>query len=114
MTTQTTYLTHYTVQRGNTLTAIAGMFGTTVEKLVKWNRIDNPDLIHPGQRLIVGQHDSPQDTFYTVKSGDTLTAIAGKFGTTVETLVKWNRIENPDLIHPGQRLIVAKSDTTAA
>ncbi|MFF2183756.1 LysM peptidoglycan-binding domain-containing protein [Streptomyces sp. NPDC058155] len=31
------------------------------------------------------------------------------FGITVEQLVKWNRIKDPDLIHPDQRLIVAKS-----
>ncbi|MFE3247239.1 LysM peptidoglycan-binding domain-containing protein [Streptomyces sp. NPDC059209] len=37
MTTQTTHPTHYTVQRGDTLSAIAEMFGTTVEQLAKWN-----------------------------------------------------------------------------
>lgn len=58
MTTQTTHLTHYTVQRGDTLGAIAEMFGTTVEKLVKWNRIKDPDLIHPDQRLVVAKSDT--------------------------------------------------------
>jgi LysM repeat protein len=110
MTTHATNLTYYTVKAGDTLTAIAAKFGTTVQQLVKWNGIPNPDLISIAQRLIVAKSDSPQETFYTVKAGDTLTAIAAKFGTTVQQLVKWNGIPNPDLIRVGQRLIVAKSE----
>jgi LysM repeat protein len=42
-------------------------------------------------------------TNYTVKSGDTLTAIARKYGTTVEALLKANpQIKNPDLIRVGE------------
>ncbi|MGP4004581.1 LysM peptidoglycan-binding domain-containing protein [Streptomyces sp. 8N706] len=114
MTTQESNLTFYTVKSGDTLTAIAARFGTTVQQLVKWNKIPNPDVIKPGQRLVVAKADSPHETFYTVKSGDTLTAIAARFGTTVEQLVKWNRIPNPDVIKPGQRLVVAKSEPMAA
>lgn len=41
---------------------------------------------------------------YTVKSGDTLSGIARKLGTTVAHLVAKNGIVNPNLIHPGQKL----------
>lgn len=41
---------------------------------------------------------------YTVKSGDTLTAIAQKYGTTVSALVKKNNIANPNLIYAGQKI----------
>lgn len=41
---------------------------------------------------------------YTVVSGDTLSGIAAKFGTTVSVLVSLNGIKNPDLIYPGQVL----------
>ncbi len=41
---------------------------------------------------------------YTVKSGDTLSGIASKLGTTVNTLVSKNGISNPNLIYPGQVL----------
>lgn len=41
---------------------------------------------------------------YTVQSGDTLSGIAKRFGTTVDSLVKKNNIENPNLIYPGQVL----------
>ncbi|WP_406293283.1 LysM peptidoglycan-binding domain-containing protein [Embleya sp. NBC_00888] len=109
MSTKTLNITRYTVQSGDTLTAISEMFGATVGQLVEWNKIPNPDLIQIGQKLIVNESDTPHDTFYTVKPGDTLTAIARKYGTNVEQLVTWNGIPNPDLINVGQRLIVAKS-----
>lgn len=41
---------------------------------------------------------------YTVKSGDTLWDIANANGVTVNDLVKWNGISNPDLIHVGQKI----------
>jgi LysM repeat protein len=44
---------------------------------------------------------------YTVVSGDTLGAIAHRFGTTVKRLVDLNAIANPDLIPVGLRLRIA-------
>ena len=44
--------------------------------------------------------------YYTVVSGDNLTKIAKKYGTTVNQLVSWNNISNPNLIYPGQKLRV--------
>ena len=43
---------------------------------------------------------------YTVKSGDTLSKIARKFGTTVDNLVALNGIANPDQIAAGTTLCV--------
>lgn len=44
--------------------------------------------------------------YYTVRSGDTLSALAKKYGTTVSQLVDWNNIKNPNLIYVGQKLRV--------
>lgn len=44
--------------------------------------------------------------YYTVVSGDNLTRIANRYGTTVNQLVAWNGIKNPNLIYPGQKLRV--------
>lgn len=44
--------------------------------------------------------------YYIVKSGDTLSAIAKKYGTTVAQLVKWNGIKNPNLIYVNQKIRV--------
>jgi LysM repeat protein len=41
---------------------------------------------------------------YTVRPGDTLDAIAARFGTTTPTLVQLNGIANPSLIRVGQVL----------
>ena len=48
----------------------------------------------------------PSVQYYTVVKGDNLTKIAKRFGTTVNQLVQWNGIKNPNLIYPGQRLRV--------
>ena len=40
---------YYTVQRGDTLSGIANMYGVTVRYLVRLNGIRNPNLIYPGQ-----------------------------------------------------------------
>lgn len=45
----------YTVQRGDTLTAIAQEHKVSVEDLVKWNKIANADIIFAGQTLIVSR-----------------------------------------------------------
>ena len=45
-------------------------------------------------------------TKYTVVKGDTLTAIATRFGTTVASIANLNGIENVDLIYVGQVLTV--------
>ena len=51
------------------------------------------------------------DEYYTVVSGDTLSGIASRYGVSVNQLVSWNSIANPDLIYVGQRLIVRKDST---
>ena len=55
--------------------------------------------------LILKQTPPPSEPqIYTVKAGDTLTAIARRFSTTVSELVRLNHIKNPDLIYVGQKL----------
>lgn len=56
-----------------------------------------------GKQLHQDTHD------YTVKSGDTLSAIASRYGMTVNALVMLNGIKNANLIYPGQVLRVADS-----
>lgn len=47
---------------------------------------------------------------YTVKKGDTLSAIAKVFNTTVENLVENNNIQNPNMIYVGQVLVIPEND----
>lgn len=46
------------------------------------------------------------DVIYTVQSGDTLSRVAIRYGTTVGELVAINNIQNPNLIYPGQEIKV--------
>ena len=100
--------TTYTVRKGDTLWEIAQKYKTTVNELVRLNKIKNPNLIYPGQKLKVpGKAPSkPKVTgkYYTVRKGDTLWEIAKKYNTTVAKLVSLNKIKNPDLIYPGQKI----------
>ena len=50
---------------------------------------------------------------YTVVSGDTLSGIAARYGTTVANLVALNGISNPNLIRVGQVLKVSGSASTS-
>ena len=48
----------------------------------------------------------PEKTTYTVQDGDSIKAIAQKFGTTVDLIVESNQLKRPDVIKPGDRLRV--------
>lgn len=65
------------------------------------------------QTVLGSRYDEVQGTinansaqYYTVQSGDNLGKIAIQFGTTVDQLVAWNNIANPDLIYAGQTIRV--------
>lgn len=45
----------YTVKSGDTLSEIALTYNTTVEKLAEQNKITNPDFIHVGQAIELGE-----------------------------------------------------------
>lgn len=99
--------TVYTVVSGDTLSGIASRYGTTYQRLAEYNGISNPNLIYPGQQIrIPGSSQSSNPIYYTVVTGDNLTKIANRYGTTVNRLVAWNNISNPNLIYPGQKLRV--------
>ncbi len=44
--------------------------------------------------------------YYTVRSGDTLSGIAVKYGASYQTIVQMNGLSNPNLIYAGQKLRV--------
>lgn len=56
------------------------------------------------QKVINGEQ--PTVTWYTVKSGDTLSGIAKKYNTTYQRIAALNGIANPNIIYAGQRLRV--------
>ena len=52
-------MANYTVKKGDTLSAIAKQYGSTVDDIAKANGISNPNLIYAGQTLNIGGNDSP-------------------------------------------------------
>ena len=44
-----------------------------------------------------------------VDPGETLSEIAARYGVSVDALQRWNRIEDPDLLQIGQRIVVNKA-----
>ncbi|WP_225408961.1 LysM peptidoglycan-binding domain-containing protein [Stigmatella hybrida] len=102
----------YSVRNGDTLSAIAQRYNTTVSKLAQDNGISNPNRIYAGQKLNVsgsasaGRPAAASAQQYTVRSGDTLSGIAQRFGTTTGALAKANNISNPNRIYAGQKLSI--------
>lgn len=105
----------YIVRAGDTLSAIAVRYGTTVDALVRANGLASANMIYVGQRLIVsgaGQATSSTASgqtaaggqVVTVRAGDTLAAIAYRYGTTAWAIASANGLSNANLIYPGQRL----------
>lgn len=58
-TTATTAITTYTVKKGDTLSAIANAYKTTVSELVKINNIPNANLINVGQIIKLPTNTTP-------------------------------------------------------
>jgi lysozyme len=108
----------YTVAAGDSFESIANKYGITLRELIN----ANPQLLRIGDQLLIpvvvttpsgngggtgaDGGDTSSKRTYTVKSGDTLYAIAIKFGTTVAAIAAANNIANPNQISVGQVLII--------
>ena len=110
----------YRVKSGDTLGAIAQHAKMPLGTLLKLNHLSTRSVIHPGQVLKVkGRKPAaprPAATVrYGVRSGDTLSGIAVRLGTTQAALVKLNKLRNAHTLQVGQKLRVparAKAKTS--
>ena len=98
----------YTVRPGNTLYGIAQFFGSCVREIAEANGLSRPYTIYPGQILVIPVKKINPPRYYVVRPGDTLTSIADRYGLELENLLNLNRLENPNLIYPGQILRLTK------
>ena len=98
----------YIVKRGDTLSGIASKYNTTYQALASYNGINNPNLIYVGQVVKIPNNstNTSPEVKYVVKRGDTLSGIASKYNTTYQKIASDNGISNPNLIYPGQVLII--------
>jgi LysM repeat protein len=111
----------YTVADGDSLFTIADKFKVDLLTLLAINNLDptNP-LIRPGDKLTIPGPDTKLPTAtplplsirsgtkinYTVQAGDTLAIIADKFNSSVDDIVKENKLTDPNAINAGQLLVI--------
>ena len=93
------------VTTGQTLYSVARQYGIHPGLIARQNGLREPYRLAVGQCLLILQPRA----VYTVRSGDTLYAIAQRFGTDVKTL--WRN--NPNLsggttLYPGQTLVLSQ------
>ena len=120
----------YKVKAGDSLSAIAWIFGTTVDAIKKANNLSS-NVLSIGQMLIIPSKnattitETPKDTknntsntnsssnnsssqVYVVQAGDTMWRIAKKFDVDVNDIVKWNNLTS-NVLSLGQVLIIRSS-----
>jgi membrane-bound lytic murein transglycosylase D len=115
------YVTHR-VRRGETLSAIANRYRTSVSAIMRSNRLRSAHRIHPGQRLRIPTRGggsvavstgtyNPAEGTHTVNRGDSLYSIARRYSTTVAHLKAVNGLKS-NMIHPGMKLKINPGSRT--
>jgi membrane-bound lytic murein transglycosylase D len=107
---------HYRVHRGDTLSKIARRFGVRESELVSLNGLRSKHKIRVGQllrlplgdepaaRTRIAREERPSDGRYKVRRGDSLSAIASRFGVSQSELTQLNGLRNRNTLHVGQVL----------
>ena len=104
----------YVVSRGDNISTIAQTFAVSADVIAEANGLHNPNLIHPGQKLfipvrgsapkrVISSANLSPTAIHTVRRGESLSTIAGRYGVTVRALKSWNGLRG-NLIHPGDEL----------
>ena len=107
----------HVVQNGDTLGAIAEAYGSSIEELSLLNGLTNPNYIYigqeitlPGSSIVAASGPNPSagssGQQYEVQAGDTLYGIAGRFGTSADSIAQQNGLDDPNLIYIGQILTI--------
>ncbi|PGV47819.1 C40 family peptidase [Bacillus sp. AFS037270] len=107
------------VKSGDTLSKYSKQYNIAVSEIKTANKLSS-DRIYIGQNLYIPEKGkvvaktstSPSSVVYTVKSGDSLSLIAKRYGTTVTQLKSWNGLKS-DLIRIGQKLKVTSGTVTS-
>lgn len=101
----------YTVQPGDTLSAVARKFGVSVADLLQHNELADPNALRSGQPLKIPGEAPPglptdEGVVHIVQPGETLFGISQHYGVPLDQLAQANQITNPGALRSGQRLLI--------
>jgi LysM repeat protein len=101
----------YTIKAGDTLYALARQYGTTIAEIRRYNPGVDPASLVVGQRICIPVPAPPgpgpcQGTQYTIVAGDTLFALAQRYGTTVAEIQRANPGITPESLRVGQIICI--------
>ncbi|MFM7396013.1 MAG: LysM peptidoglycan-binding domain-containing protein [Gammaproteobacteria bacterium] len=114
----------HVVRRGESIWAIARRNNMDPRTLMRLNGKNPGDKIMPGDRLVVsrgsseassakdskGSSSSGSKTTHRVRSGETLSGIARRYGVTVSQLLAWNDLSSKNMLRVGQRLVIRRGN----
>lgn len=108
------YKTEHVVGSGDTFWDLSRQYKVSVRKLASWNGMAPGDTLRVGQKLVIWTKLPSSDSvlpgalvrpvYYTVRKGDSLSRISGRFKVTVDDLRAWNNLPGQGYLKPGQRL----------
>lgn len=111
----------HVVAPGESLWSIARRYDVNVRNLAAWNAMAPGDVLSIGRKLVVWSRKSSLEVAmsgtptanaqirrvtYTVRRGDSLSAIATRFRVRLAELVRWNSLSLEGYLKPGQKLIM--------
>ena len=100
----------YQVAPNDTIASIAGKFNTTIDEIRRINGMNLNTMLVPGNYIVIPNVENDLYTRYTVQRGDNLYSIAQNNGTTVQTLVAINGLEENAFIYPNQEILIPRRD----
>jgi membrane-bound lytic murein transglycosylase D len=116
-------VTYYIVQPGDTLSAIADDYDSSIAQIRKMNKLGSRAILKVGMRLRVpkdeglpsdpgearvaaARESAGVDGAHVVRAGENLTTIAKKYGISIQALRKANNLGNRSVLRAGAKLII--------
>lgn len=117
----------YTIATGDTMSRIAARFGVPVQTLLSANGLGWSSIIYPGQTIAIPAAPTPAielvaattpaasapapappapTSTYTIRSGDTISSIAARFGVSTQAVLNANGLTASSIIYPGGTLVI--------
>lgn len=100
----------YTIKPGDTFYRLALQFNTTVPALISANPTVDQNFLRIGQQICIPRQPiypaCPEGNYYTIRSGDTLFAIARRFNISLGDLIEANPAIDPNRLFIGQVICI--------